>query len=84
MIPLRLTMNLEIDPWDDLTRDDITPATIERVGILPNATDAGRACVEFLCRTEDGRVIVAETTLRLFLMAARVVQSAPVTSLEEL
>lgn len=84
MIPLTITTNLELDPWSDLDRDEITPGTIERVGVLPNGTQQGRACVEFLIRTEDGQVIVAETTLRLFHMASHAVLATPIAEMEDL
>lgn len=84
MIPLNITTNLELDPWTDLKRDEITPGVIERVGVLPNGTQQGRACVELLIRLPDGRPVIAETTLRLFNMAARAVAATPVAQMEDL
>jgi hypothetical protein len=84
MIPLSITTNLELDPWTDLQREDIIPGTIERIGILPNGTQQQRACVELLIRLPDGRTVIAETTLRLFNVAARAVAATPVAQMEEL
>jgi hypothetical protein len=90
MIPLTITTNLEIDPWVDLLdaglphNPDGATARIERVGILPNATQQGRACVEFLIRLPDGTPVIAETTLRLFNVAARAVAATPVAQMEDL
>jgi len=84
MIPLSITTNLDLNPWTDLTIDEITPGTIERVGVLPNGTEQGRACVELLIRLPDGRVVVAETTLRLFNLAARAIAATPVAQMEDL
>lgn len=91
MIPLTITTNLDIDPWDDVRAPGALPhnpagetAKIERVGLLPNATQSGRACVELLIRLPDGTAVVAETTLRLFNTAARAIAATPVAQLEDL
>ena len=84
MIPLTITTNLEINPWTDLQREDIIPGKLERVGVLPNGTREGRACVELLIRLPDGRVVIAETTLRLFNTAALAVAATPVAQMEDL
>jgi len=84
VIPLSITTNLDINPWVDLKRDQIIPGTIERVGVLPNGTKQGRACVELFIRLPDGRVVVAETTLRLFSLAARAIAATPVAQMEDL
>lgn len=85
MIPLHVTLNLELDPWADLAGkipDDA--GTLVRIGILPDGMESGRAAVELIVRNPDGSLIVAETSLRLFLMAASAISAAPVTELEDL
>ncbi|RNL60998.1 hypothetical protein EFK50_16555 [Nocardioides marmoriginsengisoli] len=90
MIPLHVTANLDIDPWRDLEdiglplNIDGQTAKIERIGVLPNATHNGRACVELLLRLPDGRLLIAETTMRLFNAAAAAIAATPVAQLEEL
>lgn len=92
MIPVTITTNLDIDPWADLDlaamNEQLMPngqtAKIERVGVLPNATASGRACVELLVRLPDGRLLVAETTLRLFNTIAAAVAATPIAQMEEL
>lgn len=84
MIPLSITTNLDIDPWTDLQGKLSTGGQIERIGVLPNGTESERACVEFLIRTDDGRLLVAETTLRLFRVAAAAVLATPVAQMEDL
>lgn len=90
MIRLTVTLNLDIDPWTDL-HDDTTvidhggeTAKVTRVGILPNGTQEGRATVGFLVELPDGRKVIAETTLRLFLMAATALANSPVAQMEDL
>jgi hypothetical protein len=88
---LVLTPNLELDPWTDLQpATDHLPhnpngacAVIERMGLLPNATEQQRACVELLIRLPDGSLLVAETTWRLFATAAHALMHTPVAQLEE-
>jgi hypothetical protein len=90
MIPLTITTNLDIDPWTDLLDAGLphnpngVTARIERVGVLPNGTQQGRACIALLVRLPDGTPVIAETTLRLFNVAARAVAATPVAQMEDL
>lgn len=90
MIPMSVTPNLELNPWTDVSRDDLglnpdgQSAVIERAGLLPNATEQGRPCVELLVRLPDGRLLVVETTLRLFRTASAALLAAPVAQMEDL
>ena len=87
---LGVTTNLELDPWRDLSpaKMPLNPgglsAGITRVGVMPNGTDSGRATVMLEVSLPDGRIVIAETTLRLFLTAAAAVAACPVSQLEEL
>lgn len=91
MIPLTVTMNLDIDPWTDL-HDDAAQvidyggdtAKLTRVGILPNGTRSGKATVGLLVELPDGRKVIAETTLALFLMAARACGASPIAQMEDM
>jgi hypothetical protein len=90
MIPLTITTNLDINPWTDVVaaglphNPDGVTARIERVGVLPNATQQGRACVAFLIRLPDGTPVIAETTLRLFDFAAKAIANTPVAQMEDM
>ncbi len=88
MIPLSIVLNLDLDPWEDLKAlpDVEKPkhATIERVGVLPNATQSGRACVELLIRTDDGELLIAETTLRLAITVLAAIAACPVAQMEDM
>lgn len=91
MPALALTPNLDLDPWTDLLpaadhlphNPDGATAVIERIGLLPNATEQQRACVELLIRMPDGSLLIAETTWRLFATAAHALMHSPVALLEE-
>lgn len=87
---LRVTANLDIDPWNDLTTDQLPlntggiSAGITRVGVMPNGTQSGRATVMLEVVLPDGTKVLAETTLRLFLVAAGAIAVSPVAQMEEL
>lgn len=87
MIPLSVTPNLDLNPWVDLADAVIVnpdrTAMVERIGLLPNATGSGRACVELVLRLPDGRLVLAETTLRLFRTASAALLASPVAELDE-
>lgn len=79
---LSLYPDLAAHPWpkDELTRE--LAGQVENMGILPNGTGAGRATVALTVRLPDGRVIVGETTLRLFAGAARALCASPIAERE--
>lgn len=83
MIPLNVTMNLDIDPWTDLP-PDIPFGDIERIGLLPNGTPQGRATVELVIRLADGTLVGAQTTLRLLNAATHALLASPVAQMEDL
>ena len=90
MIPLTITPNLDLDPWDDLRGDPslidtggVMPS-LRRIGILPQGMQSGRASVAFVIDLPDGRKLMAETSLALFRIAARAIEAAPVTQMEDL
>lgn len=67
-----LSMHLDGDHcWPDLTEREWEEARLVSVAVLPNGTSEGRPSVTLRVETEDGRVFLAQTTLRLFATAAR-------------
>lgn len=77
MIPL--TINLDGDnAWPDLVdKQVILPASMDgaavQLALLDNATKQGRPAVTIRIDLADGRVVLAETTARLFVTAARLI-----------
>lgn len=65
-------------PWSDLRGGSYREAIIERVGLLRDGTESGRAVLAIVARCADGSVVVAETTLRLADVAVRALASSPV------
>lgn len=83
--PLSITLNCELDPWIDLRGNlDGRMGRVTRIGLLPDGTDQHRACVELLIETEDGRLIVAETTWRLFATAFAALAASPIALMEDM
>lgn len=77
MIPLQITLDLEVNPWRDLkgkTKDEDL-AKVTRIGRLPKGMDSGKSSIAIVIKTEDGREFVAETSLALFLAAARAIKA---------
>lgn len=87
---LAVTANVDIDPWTDLTPDQLPlntdglSAGLTRIGVLPNGTRSGRATVFLEVVLPDGTRVLAETSLRLFLTAAAAVRACPVAQMEDL
>lgn len=71
MIPLTITPNLDTAPWTDIAQDTPTLGLIARVGRLPNGTTSGKSTVTVLIVMPDGSQHLAQTTIDLFLCAAR-------------
>jgi hypothetical protein len=77
MVPLRLLIDVEKNPiiekWEDnnkrLQPDAL--ANFSGVGTLEGGTDSGQPAVIVRIDMPDGSIVLAQTTLRLFQMAAR-------------
>lgn len=82
MTPITISTNLEDAPWSDIDLPDDKLGQIERVGILPNATAAGLAVAAVAIRMPDGTVVIGQTTLRLFNLAARAIAATPISEAE--
>ena len=80
--PLEVSADLDRAPWSDLGARTVTHGMVQRIGLLPNGTQNGRASVALVIRTDDGRIVVAETTWRLFNVAARALAASPVAAAE--
>jgi hypothetical protein len=77
MMPiLSVTPDVEANPWKDLQRDDVVHVTSGiRVGGLPGGMGSGKASVAITFDLPDGRPVLVETSLELFLMAASVLRA---------
>lgn len=71
----KLTLTLDIDetPWTDLAHVK-TLAVIERIARIRNGTRNGASAVAVAIKTEDGKDIVAQTTLAALLAAVRAIE----------
>jgi hypothetical protein len=70
MTPLHITVNLAANPWEDIPTET-TEGTLDRVGLIPWGTTDGNPSVAMLITTPYGPVF-AQTTYKLFAMAARI------------
>lgn len=68
--PLEIQMDGD-NCWPDLADREWEAARLVSVAVLPHGTSEGRPSVTLRVETEDGRVMLAQTTLRLFETAAR-------------
>lgn len=84
MIPITITPDIERAPWTDLNEATTLQGTIERLGLLRNGTQQGRATVAMVVRLPDGTEAIAETTWRLFSLASRALAASPVAAEETL
>ena len=73
MIPLSITPDLDKAPWTDLKGKGAEPGVgrIARVGRLTKGCESGASAVAIVIEMEDGRRFIAQTTMALFLSAAR-------------
>lgn len=90
MIVLTVTPDIEATPWLDLLHRDFAndrvsgdPILLERIGILSDGVSSPdgrtkRAAVEMMATLPDGRVVIVETSLRNFRMAAHALLASPI------
>jgi hypothetical protein len=83
MEPLTVTPDIERAPWTDIPQT-AAQGRLERIGLLRNGTQQGRATVGLVIRLPDGTAVVAETTWRLFTVASRALAASPVAAEETL
>jgi hypothetical protein len=85
---MTITPNIDNSPWNDLM-DRVHPDSMSaplpriiRIGLLPQGTTTGRATVSVAIELADGKIVFAETTLKLFRTASRALMASPVAEAE--
>ena len=80
MTPLEIRPNLDRDPWHDIRITDVGSQSgrIERIGLLPDGTDAGRPTIAIVGRLGNGQPVILETTWALIRTAIRGLDASPV------
>jgi len=74
MTPLSIILDGQ-NAWPDLG-EDTRAGAIAAAALLPNGTSGGRPSVGLRIQMDDGEVIIAQTTARLFCMAAKAFMAA--------
>lgn len=77
MPAIGINLNLDENPWTDLREraDLIHVKDPIRIGALPGGMTSGRASVAIAMFLPDGRPVIVETSLELFLAAAAALQA---------
>lgn len=80
MTPLSITPDLGRNPWTDIRITDVGSQSgrIERIGLLPNGTDAGRPTIAIVGRLSNGQPVILETTWALMRNAVRALDASSV------
>lgn len=79
---LDVRTDMDQAPWSDLRDVEREHGMVERIGLLRNGTDGGRASVALVIRLDGGQVVVAETTWRLFRAAVEALMASPAAAEE--
>lgn len=79
---LEITPDVERSPWVEIDPSTAIEAPIVRIGLLRNGTTTGRASVALAIPLPDGRVVLAQTTWRLFHTAARSLAASAIAQAE--
>lgn len=67
----KMTIDLNGDGcWPDIDPGNIVPAEVDGVAALSGGMTSGLPSVSFRINLPDGRVVIAQTSMRLFLAAA--------------
>jgi hypothetical protein len=69
MIPLSIILDGD-GCWPDLAEKEVVEADLTAVAPLEHGTALGKPTVTFRVDLPDGKVVLAQTTLSLFLSAA--------------
>lgn len=84
MIPIIITPNVELAPWDLQGVPLVGHGTVERIGLLPHGTQGGRPTIALVVRLPDGRPVIAETTWALMEAAVRALAASPVAEFDRM
>lgn len=69
-----LDINLDGDgAWRDLADKEFSGGKLSHVAVLPDGTTRGNPSISLRGKLDDGSEVVLETTLTLFLAAARAI-----------
>lgn len=71
-------LDLQLDGdncWPELRESGFIEGELVGIAGLPNGTSGGNPTVTVRVTLPDGKTVLAETTLRLFLSAARALQA---------
>lgn len=84
MPDVKLTYNLDIDPWTDLALD-AKAGLVSRVGIMPDGTESGRPVIIIAVRpdSETGEAI-GQMTWNQFKQLYEAIAASPVIALDEM
>lgn len=74
MIPLTITPDIEQAPWADLAHVKQL-GQITRIGRLPRGCTSGASTISIAVKLPDGTDVMAQTTMALFLAAARALKA---------
>jgi hypothetical protein len=76
MMAVDVNADVKSRPWVDLRGQlpDAPGARIERIGRVPEAMTSGGSAVVIIARTSDDKLVLLETSMALFLAAAKVFQ----------
>ncbi len=69
MIALRVDLDIDSAPWRDI--DGAAQGMLARVCGIPKGTGEGLPAVGIAVQLDDGTWVIAQTTMRLFVTAAR-------------
>lgn len=75
---LSITPNIEKAPWEDLNLSEIEDGgqlgEVIRIGRLPRGTQGGKSTVAILVRSQSGKFVMVQTTLRLLWNAVKAME----------
>ena len=76
MIPLNISLDLDKTPWIDLkTAAEPGLGKVTRIGRLPAGMQSGKSTIAIVITTPDGKQFIGETSMALFLAAARAMKA---------
>lgn len=82
--PVRITCNLDLDPWTDLQAHTVAAGAVARVGLRPDGTTEGRPAVALAITVDTDRVVLGHLTWELWKHITVALSQSPAVAIDRL
>jgi hypothetical protein len=80
MSELSITMNLDAEPWSDLSELHVEDGVVERIGLLPDGMASGKPVCAMVVRLSNSEVVIAQVSWQMLKTAVHAFEVSPIVA----